>query len=86
MTRRISAYSVTSGSLSINMKVRYLIVSKKKNPLFVYGCDRKNHHSGSLFCLFGVEGVKRTAKSSLHMVLGQVIEQFIIRDRCLLSL
>ena len=47
---RISAYSGTSGSL-FHHKMRNLMVSKKKNPLFVRGWDIKIHHSGSPFVI-----------------------------------
>ena len=37
----ISAYLGFSGSMFFQYKMRYLVVSKKKNPLFMWGWDRK---------------------------------------------
>ena len=35
-----SAYSETSASLFLNKKIRYFMVRKKNNLLFVLGCNR----------------------------------------------
>ena len=50
---RFSAYLGFSRSLSIYFqdKMRYLVVSKKKNPLFVWGWDRKISCSQSPFVI-----------------------------------
>ena len=52
--RRNSAYSGFSGSLFhvfFSIKLRYLVVSKKKNPLFVWGWDIKTLPSWSPFVI-----------------------------------
>ena len=49
MLCHILAYSGTSGSFS-NIEKRYLMVSKKNNPLFVSGWDRKNPSLGIIVC------------------------------------
>ena len=51
---RISAYSGFSRSLfsmSFRYEIRYLVVGKKKNPLFVWGSDRKIRPSRSPFVI-----------------------------------
>ena len=50
MLCHISAYSGTPGSLSVNTKLRfmYLMLSKKKNLLFLWGWDRQVRPSRSL--------------------------------------
>ena len=55
MSCRISAYSETSGSL-FKHKMWYLMASKKNNPLFVRGCDRKIRLSPLQFAIILLDG------------------------------